>query len=54
MTKERYAIQLIIEDKDYRGWDLGESFIEDVEELLLAENKRISLISSASWRVKND
>ena len=51
MTKQRYAVQFIIEEKDYRGHDLGESFIEDVEELLLEDDKRISLIRSSSVEV---
>tara|TARA_B100000287_G_C20480372_1_gene720891 strand:- start:122 stop:325 length:204 start_codon:yes stop_codon:yes gene_type:complete len=49
--KFRYAIQFIIEDPDYSGFDLGKSFIEEVEDLVLDDHKRISLITSSSEEV---
>ena len=51
MTKQRYAVQFIIEEKDYKGWDMGKSFIEDVEELVLEDQERRSLITSSSVEV---
>ena len=47
-SKQRAVVQLIIEQTNYSGFDLGESFIEDIKELVIEDDARISLISSSS------
>ena len=51
MTKQRYAVQFIIEQKDFKGFDSGRTFIGDVEELVLGDDESISLITSSSVKV---
>ena len=54
MTKQRYAIQFIIQDEKFVGRDLGSSFIEDVEDLVRAEDFMYSVISSSAVKIEEE
>ena len=53
---QRYKVNFIIEGKDLKGFafGMGESFIEDVKELVLRDHPRISLIHSSSYSLFED